>query len=331
MIIERLTALWALNECGLGGFMHAFSSPFTGIIVGGVSILLISLIAFYAKDIRTSLIKALSIVLLVKLSVSPHSPITAYLAVSFQAFLGIGLYSLFKVNPFTVILLGMLTFLESALQKLFTLTIIYGQSLWKAVDVYSEWINNKLSFISINLSTTNLLVIYISFYTISGLLVGILILKIIHLIQLVEVPKLNPMTITPGDVANKKNRSIIKSKQLLFWSITLVMILLPLLYFKKEYDGWETGLYLVSRSILIIGLWYLVLGPLLVKGLNKILSRRQSEYQSDLQQTLLLLPHLRSIVYYAWQDSSSYKGLNRMQHFLAKSIVFSVHFNPSKG
>jgi hypothetical protein len=47
-IIDKLTALWALNESGLGGFLHVFNSPFSGLIVGGVSILLISLIAYYA-------------------------------------------------------------------------------------------------------------------------------------------------------------------------------------------------------------------------------------------------------------------------------------------
>jgi hypothetical protein len=330
LIIERLTALWALNECGLGGFMHAFSSPFTGIVVGGISILLISLIALYSKDIRTSLIKALSIVLLVKLSVSPHSPITAYFAVSFQAFLGIGLFSLFSVNRFSVVLIGILTFLESAVQKLFTLTIIYGQSLWEAIDAYSVWISAKISLINLNLSSSVLIFIYVSFYAISGLLIGVLILRIIRLIQLVEVPKLDTLSLRSNEVTAKKNKSIIKAKYILFWSITLVMILLPLIYFKNEFGGWKTGLYVIARSILIISLWYLVLGPLLIKGLNQVLSRRQSQYQSDLQRTLLLLPHLNSVVSFAWQDSGSHKGLNRMQHFLAKSIVFSIHFNPSK-
>src|SRR5690606_19472551 len=84
-IIEKLTALWALNECGLGGFMHVLNSPFTGVIVGGISILLISLIAFYAENKWQSILKALLIVLIIKMGVSPYSPFAAYIAVSFQA------------------------------------------------------------------------------------------------------------------------------------------------------------------------------------------------------------------------------------------------------
>ena len=157
LAIERLTALWALNECGLGGFMHAFSSPFTGIIVGGISILLISLIALHTKNVGPTIFKALSIVLLVKLSVSPHSPITAYVAVSFQAFFGVFLYGLFSVNHITIVLLGAITFLESALQKLLTLTLIYGQSLWDAINIYTAWVSDKLTFLNLEVSSKTLI------------------------------------------------------------------------------------------------------------------------------------------------------------------------------
>ncbi|MEO8934802.1 MAG: hypothetical protein ABI295_10905 [Xanthomarina sp.] len=140
--VERLTALWALNECALGGAMHAFKLPFTGILVGGISVLLITLIALYSKNIWSTLLKALTLVLLIKLSINPYSPVPAYFAVSFQAFLGILLYSVFSINNFTIVLLCVFSFLESALQKLVTLTIIFGQSLWKALDIYMEWIGN---------------------------------------------------------------------------------------------------------------------------------------------------------------------------------------------
>ena len=73
--IERLTALWALNESGLGGFLHVFNTPFTGLIVGGISILMISLIAYYAEDKWKAVLRALLIVLIVKMAVSPHSPV----------------------------------------------------------------------------------------------------------------------------------------------------------------------------------------------------------------------------------------------------------------
>ena len=43
--IQRLTALWAFTESGLGGIMHALQIPFTGLLVGGMAVIMISLIA----------------------------------------------------------------------------------------------------------------------------------------------------------------------------------------------------------------------------------------------------------------------------------------------
>ncbi len=47
LAVQRLTALWAFSESGLGGILHALQMPFTGLLVGGMAILLISLIAFF--------------------------------------------------------------------------------------------------------------------------------------------------------------------------------------------------------------------------------------------------------------------------------------------
>ena len=86
--VNRLTALWALNESGLGGVLHAAKFPFTGIFVGGFAVILISLIARYSNYSFKAILKATAMVLMIKAAVSPHSPFPAYLAVSFQGLLG---------------------------------------------------------------------------------------------------------------------------------------------------------------------------------------------------------------------------------------------------
>ncbi|KIA86019.1 hypothetical protein SAMN05421876_11631 [Kaistella jeonii] len=55
--IEHLTALWALNECALGGIVHAFKLPFTVFFVGGISELLITLIALSSQKIFLKILK----------------------------------------------------------------------------------------------------------------------------------------------------------------------------------------------------------------------------------------------------------------------------------
>ena len=92
-------------------------------IVGGTSILLISLIAYYAENKWQAIMKALVIVLIIKMAVSPYSPFASYIAVSFQAIIGAILLSNFSWKGITLMILGLVTFLESALQKLIVLTI----------------------------------------------------------------------------------------------------------------------------------------------------------------------------------------------------------------
>ncbi|MGB3083465.1 MAG: hypothetical protein WBB21_02015, partial [Saprospiraceae bacterium] len=77
-IIFRLTALWALNESGLGGFLHALNFPFSGLIIGSIAVALISFIIYFSGTDKKTLFNALIIVLIIKLLMSPHSSVTAY-------------------------------------------------------------------------------------------------------------------------------------------------------------------------------------------------------------------------------------------------------------
>lgn len=330
LAIERLTALWALNESGLGGLMHAFSTPFTGILVGGISILLISLIALYSKNVFPTLLKALSIVLIVKLGVSPHSPITAYIAVSFQAVLGAIFYSLFNVKTLAIVLLASITFLESALQKLLTLTILYGQSFWDAIDVYGAWISDKFAFLQLSMSSKTLIVAFVSFYWLAGILAGILIIRTLSLIKYANTTNMDyvPRSIKADDI--QKPKSFLPRKIFIFWGIILFIITIPLIFFETKYGGLQKGIYVLARSFLILILWYTIVGPLLLKGINKMLIKSKGKYKVEIQNTLELLPFLRGIIRQAWQDSKLFKGHHRMENFLAKSVVYSIHFSLPK-
>lgn len=327
--IERLTALWALNECGLGGVMHAFKLPFTGILVGGVSVLLITLIALFATKIGPALIKALTIVLLVKLAVSPYTPITAYFAVSFQAFLGIILYRLFSINNWSIVVLCVVTFLESALQKLLTLTILFGQALWSAIDSYMGWIENQLFFMPIQLSSNTLIFTFLGVYTLSGIVTGFFIIRTIKLIQREDFSIMN-LELKTATVESTFNEKKSGKKTFYIFLIVLFLILLSIIYLSTDSHPWQNALYLFFRSVLILIIWYFLIGPLLIKLLNRILSKKRKSYQVDLMDILIILPLLRAIVLRSWKESRSYKGIKKLPYFLAKSITYSLCFENIK-
>jgi hypothetical protein len=324
-IIDKLTALWALNESGLGGFLHVFNTPFTGLIVGGIAILLISLIAYYAENKWQTILKALLIVLIIKMAVSPYSPFGAYVAVSFQGLFGAFLFTQFSWKGVTLMILGMATFLESAVQKIFILTIVYGGGLWEAIDLYGAWVQKKMEFVSETSTTSVLITIYLLVYGIFGLLAGLFIKSIMSIIA---NKKEASFYIKTDNLDSDKTTSKVsfKTKAIWIWLITVAVIVLAFSFFGGDLFGWKKGIYIVLRSFLILMLWYLIIGPLLLKLIRKHLNKKESQYKEDITNAMDLFPYFRQIISYTWKETKELKGYTRFKYFMANSISNCIHF-----
>lgn len=324
-IIDKLTALWALNESGLGGFLHVFSSPFTGLIVGGVSILLISLIAYYAENKWQAILKALVIVLIIKMAVSPYSPFGAYVAVSFQAVFGAILFSKFSWKGITLMVLGMVTFLESALQKLLILTIVYGTELWEAINIYGSWVQKKMNFVSESSTASVLVTVYLVVYGITGLLAGLFIRSVI---KIISERKETAFYLESHEVIsnNEKSKVSFKAKAIWVWLVTVAVIVLAFSFFGGNLFGWQKAVYILLRSFLILMSWYLVIGPFLLKLVRKYLNKKESQYKVDINNAMDLFPYFRQILSHTWKDTKHLKGYMRFKYFMANSISNCIHF-----
>lgn len=324
-IIHKLTALWALNESGLGGFLHVFNTPFTGLIVGGIAILLISLIGYYAENKWQAILKALLIVLIIKMAVSPYSPFGAYAAVSFQALFGALLFTKFSWKGATLMVLGIVTFLESAVQKIFILTVVYGNGLWEAIDIYGAWIQKKMEFVSETSTTSVLITIYLLVYGICGLLAGVFIKSMIIIIA---NKKEVDFYIKPNTLYLDKTTSKVsfKTKVIWVWLITVAVIVLAFSLFGGDLLGWKKGVYIMLRSFFILMLWYLIIGPLLLKLVRKYLIKKESQYEEDITNAMDLFPYFRQIILYTLKETKDLKGYTRFKYFIANSISNCIHF-----
>ena len=324
-IIDKLTALWALNESGLGGFLHVFNTPFTGLIVGGIAILLISLIAYYAENKWQAILKALLIVLIIKMAVSPYSPFGAYVAVSFQALFGALLFINFSWKGLTLMILGMVTFLESALQKLLILTIVYGTGLWEAINIYGASVQKKLDFVSETSATSLLVTIYLLVYGICGILVGLFIKS---MIKIIANKNEGDFYLLPDEIDSEKwtSKTSFKFKVIWVWLVTVAIIVFAFAFFGGDLLGWKKGVYIMFRSFFILLLWYLVIGPFLLKVVQKHLSKKKSQYKEDITNAMELFPYLRQIILYTWKETKHLKGYTRFKYFMANSISNCIHF-----
>ncbi|MHB2148361.1 hypothetical protein ACX8XP_04830 [Calditrichota bacterium LG25] len=327
LFLNRLTALWALNEAGLGGLMHALRIPFTGIFIGGTAVVLITLIAYFARPDFKHILKSMLIVLIIKAVVSPHSPINAYVAVIFQGLAGFALFAVFssklKVAAF---LLAMITLIEGAVQKILVMTIIYGASLWEAIDLFINYLLKRFASVNLDFSASLAIIsAYFILHIIGGFLIGLLCIKFLKLME--QLPDrfahLPQIDLSARTMNIKKGKKKGKYKKFIHLSILLFFIIGTLTLFSAK-DGLLQGMLVFFRVFALILLWYLFLGPFLIKRLHRFLKTKSKLYVNEIEHIHDILPSLKQIVFILWQDSAKYSYLKRWKYFLVNLILVSL-------
>lgn len=322
LALKRLTALWAFMECGVGGLMHTFKFPFTGLIVGGFAVLIVTLISKISHDHLSEIFKSLVVVLIVKLSLSPQSPFTAYIAVVFQATLGYWIYMAFNVNKYSIVLLSVVCMLESALQKLLVLTIFFGQDLWTAIDKFINsisttvfFLNNKASFIIIS--------VYLSIYAVGGLFIGYLISKLISN-DTIEYKKIPIVHDQQNDIKTIKKNKYNK----IIGAVLLMIIVCTYLYFYNTKNTFTAILKYILFTTSLIWIWFTIISPFLINTINKLLQSKKEKYKDELIYIFNILPYFKPIFISVWKESKQLKGKQRILFFIQNVLIHSIIFNP---
>ena len=320
--IQRLTALWAFTESGLGGIMHALQIPFTGLLVGGMAVIMISLIAAISSHNFKQILRSAVIVLIVKAMASPHTPFPAYIAVSFQALLGYALFSLLRINFLSITLLSTIAMVESAIQKLLILTLFFGKSLWTALDGMIALLAKQFGNVISNASYW-IVSFYILLYVAGGMLTAVFTYhtiknfnaenKTLHLEISTEINTGLPKT-------KRSSRKNIFKK---LWILITMMIILSALLFvfaSNNKQGWLAVAKTVTWTLSAILIWFMVIGPLLTKAIQKLLKKKENRYSDEVLGILSFLPVLNQLTALAWQQSKLLHGFKKWQFFLTALI-----------
>ncbi|MBC7935447.1 MAG: hypothetical protein H7Y86_08870 [Rhizobacter sp.] len=324
-LFYRITALWVICEAFAGGIMHGFKIPFSGMIVSSLAVFCIILLARYVPS-TTAILKATVIVAVFKLMLSPHSPPTAYIAVLFQGFVGQLLFLNNRFFTFSSILLAVLGLVESAIQRILVLIILYGKDFWQAVNEFIKKITGDK-----NVNNYSLLIAsgYVIIHAIVGICVGYFAAKLVknsgswreQLPQYIikEDSYCNDPLISRSKKKKKKGKLVF----LIAWLLLLAFYIQSLLDPAGALLPKTKVLQIIIRSALVVIAWYLFLSPLIMTGIKKILLLKQSHNREDMNSTMKLLPEIKMIFQKSWQFSAPLKGLNRLKLFM-KILLMNV-------
>jgi len=327
LAIQRLTALWALSECGLGGVLHALNSPFTGLVVGSIAMLCIALIGSLSGYRWKTVMTALVVVLVIKGLVSPHSSPTAYIAVAFQGITGALILRFLPGLP-GLVFFFVLGQVESAIQRLLVLTLLYGKPLWEAIDLWGEWVAGKWGLI-LSFSSSSLLIgIYLAIHLVVGILVGWWAHRVRRTIRSRWGDPAYTLVLSPEDRKETALDPIRRKNPHRRWIMfaALVGIILAAYGLTPGESQWGKALWAVARAGSILALWFLFLAPWLIRLLQRYLRRRHEELAGTIAHTMDLFPALLWILDKAWRETRGQTAIGRSREFLTRSLLYILQF-----
>ncbi len=323
--IYRLTALWAFVECGLGGILHAFKLPITGLLVGGIAIAIISVIkALSGSDFRGNILKALSVVIIIKATITPHAGITAYLAVAFQGISAVIFYSIIPSFKIATILHCMISMVESALQKVLVLLILYGETLLRAIDQLGKWVSSFLD-VPVNQISYSIIGAYAIGFAIWGVLIGWMAIRLTTIIQ----SQLHRERYTVK-ISKSTGPLMTTSSRRKYGMYFIFLILAALFIYSFFMENRDNGWLLIVRVIVILILFYKIIGPLLAYLLSRFIRKYRSGNTGYLDYVLDALPYSGSIARKAWKENKERPFFMRIRQFMIDVIMYQLYFIPEE-
>ena len=324
-IYYRLIALWVICEAFAGGLMHGIKLPFTGLIISSLAITCIILIAYHVPS-TTAILRATITVAIFKLMLSPHSPPTAYIAVFFQGITGQLLFARKRLFTLSAVLLAVLGLVESAVQRIIVLVIVYGNDFWNAVNQYIQKLTGDKNITNYSLTIA---VIYITIHGCMGVFIGIYAARLAKKSSLwkTQHPGLiitaQADDIPPGTEKNNRKK---KMKWIFFfcWAFLLAAWLQSWISPTNSILTSNEAAAIITRSLLILLTWFLIISPLLMAALRKLLLNQRLKKKEEVFEVMKLIPQARFIFKRSWQMTSEEEGFEKVKLFVKILLINTI-------
>jgi hypothetical protein len=309
--------------------LHILRIPFTGLFIGGSAVIFITLLSYYS-DSRNTIIESALKVMLVKFVVSPYTPINAYFSVFLQTIIG---YLLFfnGFNSLSPIILGFLSLLLSAFQKVIITTLVFGMTLWESIDIFFDFVVSRIipDYSITEEMTFSYIIVgtYIFIHIFGGLTAGWYASSLPKRINFrkdkIDKNNLNELNsiLENGNIKKKRKRFWTSPTFLIILSISFALIIISFFYDEINQGISSQIIVMLVRSVIIILLWYYLISPYLLKLLNKLLSGKRKKRMDDINSIVNLFPDIKSVIKIAWSGVKSDKGLKKVFNFIDGVLI----------
>jgi hypothetical protein len=325
LIYYRLIALWVLCEAMLGAIIFTFRIPVSGLVIGSCAITCISLMGWFVP-VRGAILKATIIVAVFKMMLSPQAPPAAYIAVFFQGILGELLFNKRKYFKTACLVLAILALLESALQRILVITIIYGKDLWTGIN---EFISKLTGTSEVTDYSYFIIFCYVVLHLATGVVLGVwtglLPERIRHMRkfqQRYHIENNSTLFVRPATKRKKNIRVVL----LIVWIVLLGLYIQSFFRIGEPLLPSSLSLRIFIRSVIIVLTWYFLLSPILKQLLHRWLEKKKKESALQVQRVLDLLPATQGLISQSWQLAGTERGWKKISLF-CRIVLANTFYN----
>ena len=300
----RIAALWAFSEAFLGGILHALKMPFSGLVLAAFAVICICALTLPKYDYG-SILKATILVIIVKAILSPYTPLAAYFAVFLQGAFAEVIFAIGITYRISAFILSIFALMQSAIQKVIILTILFGVDFWKAIDEFLNSVTKEMGFSETSYSLY-IVITYLSIYLLMGIITGIYAIRLPKIIA-VGQKTFQSIDNTIYSLEIEKNLKYKKKTSILFWVLAILAIVI--LYHSYVENGMfamieSKAIKLIIRALMLTLFWYFIITPILRKLFNRWLENTKNKFSKEINQLLQLMPEMKAIVILSWKATA---------------------------
>lgn len=324
----RVTALWACSEAFLGGLLHAVRFPLAGMVLATFASICISVLALCSIS-RGTILKATLVVIIVKFTLSPHSPILAYLAVAIQGAVGeIVFYR--NQNKFSAAFISLFSLMYSAVQQLLIVWILLGKEFYEAFHIYLTKLTQSFLPQSKNI-ILYIVWMYLIVYFIAGIIAAMINIRIVSMVKDKHIPDyvLRAHTLIGKHLPNpspSKQETRFSILGIILGTCSLLLLIASSFMDFPIFNLDNKILSLIIRTILLLLVWILLLSPILRMVLSRWVNTHKNRPDPYLYSVMYWMPIGRQIISQSWKSSYDKNKLRHVYHFLVSSILWTVFY-----